>query len=79
MKEFNPIKVSVFPCDCGINMELAFQWWVPYTFRKWDHIITAINLCAKIMHEYGIEIPCTVANTLKTNEENDNIQWCNNI
>ena len=70
MKESNPIEVAEFACACRIDTQPAFQWWVPYTLRKQDRIIAAVNLhIAKTTHNYEIEVPCTVAEVLKLNKK----------
>ena len=80
MNELKPIEVSEFACDCGIGAQPAFQWWVPYTLRKRDRIIEAVNLrVAKTTHKYGIEVPRTVAEALKLDVINDNDLWGNAI
>ena len=44
-----------------IQYEPAFAWWVPFTLRKRDRIIAAVNYCAsKATHKYGIDITTSV-------------------
>ena len=60
----------------GINDEAAFCWWVPYTLRKRDRIISAVNACVKhITHKYGVEIPCNIKEAYALDVKNDNILW----
>ena len=49
LKEFNPIEVAEFATARGINEEPAFSWWIPYTLRRRDRIISADNKRVKIL------------------------------
>lgn len=61
MKEFYPIEVAEFAKSVGIDDEPAFSWWVNYTLRKRDRMVSAINVQVKrTTHKYGIEIPRTL-------------------
>jgi len=55
---------------------LAFQWWVPYTLKKRDAIISSANSrIRKISHIYGIEIPRDVPNAYRIDALNNNTFW----
>jgi len=55
MKESNPVEVADFARARGIANEPAFAWWVPYTLRKRDVILSAIkSRVRKTTHKYGI-------------------------
>jgi hypothetical protein len=43
MKESHPVEVVEFAKCQGITDEPAFAWWVPYTLRKRDVILSAIK------------------------------------
>jgi hypothetical protein len=43
LKESNPVQVAEYAKSCGIDGEPAFEWWVPYTLRKRDVIISAVT------------------------------------
>ena len=45
MKELNPIEMAEFAKARGIADEPAFAWWVPYTLRKRDTIISMVKAC----------------------------------
>ena len=61
LKESNPVEVAEFAKARAIDDEPAFAWWVPYTLRKKDAIISKIKAKAqKKSHKYGIEIPKSV-------------------
>jgi hypothetical protein len=50
--------VSEFSKARGIADDPAFIWWVPYTLRKRDIILSAVrSRIRKTTHKYGIEIP----------------------
>eukprot|EP00980_Cylindrotheca_fusiformis_P010189 scaffold2267_cov92-Cylindrotheca_fusiformis.AAC.8 len=43
MKESYPVHTAEFTKACGIDKEPAFSWWVPYTLRKRDVIVSAVK------------------------------------
>ena len=43
LKESNPIEVAEYVTACGIADEPAFTWWVPFTLKKRDRIVAAVN------------------------------------
>ena len=60
----------------GLDEEAAFEWWVPYTLRKRDVIISAVN--SRYMattHKYGIEVPKTIEQALRLDRQNGNTMW----
>jgi len=76
IKESNPIEVAEFAKVHGIDKEPAFVWWVPYTLRKRDRIIAAVNSSVKNTNQkYGIEIPRTVQQALEIDQINGNNFW----
>jgi len=76
MKESIPIEVAKFAIAKGIANESAFCWWVPYTLRKRDAIISAVKARVKrVTHKYGVEIPRTVEEAYKLDEKNGNTLW----
>jgi len=61
LKESNPVDVAEYAVARGIADEPAFRWWVPYTLKKRDRIIAAVNSRVKVRtHKYGIEVPTSV-------------------
>ena len=58
LNESNPIEVEEYVTARDIQEEPEFYWWVPYTLRKRDRIISSVNssVC-KSSHKYGIESP----------------------
>jgi hypothetical protein len=76
MKESHPVKTAEFARAWGIDEEVASAYWVPYTLRKRDVIISAMKSRLKrISHKYGIEVPTSVKNSVKLDEANDNHFW----
>ena len=57
MKESHTVQVSQYEKALGIDDMPAFAWWVPYTLRKRDVIISSLKGRMKITHKYGIKIP----------------------
>jgi len=66
MQECNPVQVAEYAVSRGLDDEAAFEWWVPYTLRKQDVFISAINSRYKATtHKYGIEVPRTITEVLR--------------
>jgi hypothetical protein len=58
LKESNPLQVREYVISRGIQDEPAFAFWVPYTMRKRDVIVSAIkSRLKKTSQKYGIEMP----------------------
>ena len=76
LKESNPIEVAEYVTARNIEDEPAFAWWVPYTLRKRDVIISAVNSrVKKRTHKYGIEVPRTIEEALRLDRKNGNTFW----
>ena len=43
MKESHPVETAEFSIARGIHKEAAFDWWVPYTIRKRDVILSLVK------------------------------------
>jgi hypothetical protein len=43
LKESNPVKVAQYAVSNKIDDEPAFAWWVPFTLKKQESIISAVN------------------------------------
>ena len=43
LKESNPLEVAKYATARGVEDETDFSWWVPYTKRKCDFIMTAVS------------------------------------
>lgn len=80
LKESNPVDVAEYATKVGIADEAAFAWWVPYTLRKRDRIISLVKArVTKRTHKYGVEIPRTVKEALALDEKNGNTFWADAI
>ncbi len=76
LKNSNPVEVAEFAVSKGIEHEPAFAWWVPYTLRRRDKIISAVNSrVKKVSHKYGVELPRTVEEAYALDEANGNTFW----
>ena len=43
VKELYPVKLAEYVSVKDIDDELAFTWWVPYTLKQRDQIISTVN------------------------------------
>lgn len=76
LKESNPVDVAEYVSARDLQDEAAFAWWVPYTLRKRDVIISAISSrVRKKTHKYGIEIPRTQEEARQIDLKNKNTFW----
>ena len=76
LKESNPIEVAEYAKAKGIDEEVAFHWWVPFTLRKRDRIISSAKArIKKATHKYGIEIPTSAQHALEIDKKNGNTYW----
>ena len=76
MRISHPIEVAEFARARKIESEPAFLWWVPFTLRKRDIILSALKYKArKITTKYGFEIPRTVAEAIEIDKRNNNRFW----
>ena len=76
MKEAVPVQVAEYAMRHGIASEPAFSWWVPYTLKKKDVIISAVNeRVRKTNHKYGIRIPQSIVEAYRCDKENNNDLW----
>ncbi len=70
------MEVAEFAEDRGIADKPAFVWWVPYTMKKRDVILSAIkSRIRKTTHKYGIEIPRSIEHGNQIDRTNDNTFW----
>ncbi|KAI2491971.1 Reverse transcriptase (RNA-dependent DNA polymerase) [Fragilaria crotonensis] len=77
LKELNPVEVAEYAMAHGIlDCEPAFAWWVPYTLRRRNRIIAAVNArYHKRTHKFGIEVPKTFEDCLRIDRANGNTLW----
>jgi hypothetical protein len=80
LKESNPVEVAEYATARNIATEPAFRWWVPYTLRKRDAIISSVRArTRKTTHKYGIEIPRDVQHAYDLDRANKNNFWAKSI
>ena len=76
LKSSNPVELAEFAVAHNINDEAAFCWWVPFTLRKRDSIISSVNSrVRKTTHKYGVEIPTSVKHAYEIDKKNGNTFW----
>jgi hypothetical protein len=76
MKESHPVETAEFARARGIDDEVAFAYWVPYTLRKRDVIISAVKArLKKTSHKYGLEVPTGIQHSLKLDAANGDHRW----
>jgi Reverse transcriptase (RNA-dependent DNA polymerase) len=76
LKESNPLKVAEYAVGQGIDHEPAFSWWVPHVLKNRERIISAVNKhYHKRTHKFGIEVPKSVADVVRLNQEKGNTLW----
>jgi hypothetical protein len=80
LKGSHPVEVAEFAKAREIEGEPAFAWCVPYTLRKRDVIICAVNSRArKATHKYGIVMPHMVEQAYAIDRKNGNTHWATAI
>ena len=76
LKESNPIELVEYALAQDISYQPAFDWWVHFTLKKRQSIISAVkNRFHKETHKFGIEIPQRVSNTKRIDDANGNTYW----
>ena len=80
LKKSYPVDVADFAKSRNIHEEPAFYWWVPFTLRKRNSIVSSMKTnVKKITHKYGIEIPTSPAHAKRIDERNKNTLWSDAI
>ena len=78
LKESNPIEIAEYVTALDIENEPAFSWWVPFTLRKRDRIISGMNVrVQKHSHKFGRRIPKDITEARKLDTINGNRLWQN--
>ena len=76
LKESNPVEVADYAVTHGLDSEPAFAWWVPFTLKRRNRIIAAVNKrYHKRTHKFGIEIPKTYEDCVRIDKANGNTLW----
>ena len=76
MKENYPVQIAEYARACHIDDEPAFQWWVPYTLRKRDAILSAVKARTRHVYiKYGINVPRTTKEATELDLAAGNTMW----
>jgi hypothetical protein len=77
MKESHPVETAEFARARDMDVKPASAWWVPYTLRKRDIILSKIKArIRKMKHKYaGIEIPLNIDHAMQLDKDNGNSLW----
>ena len=80
LKESNSDDVAEYATARGIREEPVFSWWVPYTFRKRDMIVSAVSSHVRtVSHKYAIEVPTSISHAKRIDLKNGNNLWMDAI
>jgi hypothetical protein len=76
LKESNPVQVAEYAVANKIEDEAAFAWWVPYTLRKRDRIISSVK-CHNVKrnNKFGIEVLRSIERALEIDMETKTDYW----
>lgn len=76
VKESHPVHVAKYAQAHGITDHAAFAWWVPYTLKKRDAIISKVKArLRRTNRKYGVEIPTSIEHARRLDDENGNTLW----
>ena len=76
LKESYPVQTAEYAVVAKIAMEPAFAWWVPYTLKKRNQIISKIEAKYWLRtHKFRIRIPKSVEEAKRLDQENGDSQW----
>jgi hypothetical protein len=76
LKESNPVEVAQYAVAHKIEKEPAFAWWVPYTLKKRERIIAAVNKRYTLRsHKFGVELPKSVKEALAIDAATNTTYW----
>ena len=76
LKESNPLEVAEYVKNNQLEDEPAFKWWVPFTIRKRNRILSAMRKrYFRIQQKFGIEIPKNVERALQIDKETGTTFW----
>ena len=76
LKESYPVELAEYAVHNGIQDEPAFAWWVPYTLKKRQRIISkAKTKYWDRTHKYGVRIPKSIQEAKQIDEENGDTLW----
>jgi hypothetical protein len=80
LKESNPVEVVEYATSHGLADEPAFSWWVHYTLKKRDAIISAVNKRYwKRTYKDGIRVPKTIQEAFAIDKDYGDHRWADSI
>jgi hypothetical protein len=80
LKEYNPVDVADYAVSNKLVSEPAFKWWVPYTLKKCDRILSNIKTrYLQRAQKFGIIIPKSVKDALQIDEDTGTTFWSDAI
>ena len=76
VKEANPIELAEYAVGNNIDDEPAFAWWVPYTLKKRERMISKVKTKYwRTTHKYGVRLPKNAAEALEIDKETGTDYW----
>ena len=76
LKDNYPVETADYAMANQIQDESAFIWWVPYTLRKRDVILSSVKARVRQTNiKYGIKVPRTLKEAIMFDKENNNTFW----
>ena len=76
MKESYPIESAEYEISSQLTDSPAFAWWVPFTLKKRDQIISKVqHRLVKKKFKYGFEVPNSVQEAYEIDKRNNNTRW----
>ena len=80
VKDSYPVELAEFSTLHKISEEPAFKWWVPYTLKKKQRIISKIkSKYWERTHKYGVRIPKSVKEAIEIDSQNHNSLWWDSL
>eukprot|EP00978_Attheya_sp_CCMP212_P008877 scaffold20848_cov68-Attheya_sp.AAC.1 len=80
LKESYPVELAEYAINSKIDDEPAFAWWVPYTMKKRERIISKVKskYWART-HKYGIRAPKNIKEAKEIDLENGDTLWMDSV
>jgi hypothetical protein len=76
LKNTNSVQVAEYTHGNKIDIEPAFDWWVPTVFRRHNRIIKgAQSRHQRTGFKFGIRLPTSIKNAKEIDHENGNTLW----
>ena len=76
LKDSNPVELAEYAVANKIDHEPAFAWWVPFTLRKRNRIVSKMQKKYwRTSHKFGIEVPTTLRRAYEIDEDTGTDFW----